>query len=258
MSRKYDKNIVEEMELIRKNPMARDLFEQFSMLVQAYGGDTMMIASDLVCRKPCSGRLVPAFKMADGLINTFGRCTFAGFLQVVEAWGRHQQGGDPSEALYFGEELLNWAVQLPITFGSDPGDLNREDPMSRGEYLDYLDSLDGDVWNGVPINVEWDIPKVQVVEKSVVDHPIDARLIPQPAIEHKPYVSVYEGDFDKDFAEFKEHQYYKDFRLAVLQHDVKFEERSAKMEVIQRNIGAAEFARIAAIAKEAYRRGHFK
>lgn len=71
-------------------------------------------------------------------------------------------------------------------------------------------------------------------------------------------MSVYEGDFDKDFAEFKEHQYYKDFRLAVLQHDVKFEERSAKMEVIQRNIGAAEFARIAAIAKEAYRRGHFK
>ena len=254
MSRKYDKNIVEEMELIRKNPMTRDLFEQFSMLVQAYSGDTMMIASDLICRKPCSERLTAAFKMAGDLINAYGRCTFAGFLQVVEAWGRHQQGSDPSEALYFGEELLNWAVQLPVSFAGDPGDLKCRNPMSRGE---YLDSLGSDVWEGTHINTDWDVPKVPVCAKSGVDRPIDARLIPPQVIEPKSHSSRYKGDFDKDFAEFKEHKYYKDFRLAALHKDGRVT-CSPLTDRIRRLMSRDEFDRCVAISTEASIRGHFK
>jgi hypothetical protein len=254
MSRKYDKNIVEEIELIRKNPIARDLFEQVSIVVQAYGGDTMMIASDLVCRKACSDRMAPAYKMADDLINAFGRCTFAGFLQVVEAWGRHQQGSDPSEALYFGEELLNWAIQLPVQFGEDPGDLSCEDPLNRGEFLEHLTD---DVWAGIPINVLWDVPKIPVCEKSGVARPIDVRPILRLATEHEPYLSTYEGDFDKDFAEFKDHQYYKDFRLAAVQRGGAFEYMD-QIHRVKRLLSHKDFARCVAITTEAIKRGHFK
>lgn len=252
MSRKYDKNIVEEMELIRKNPLAADIFEQISRLVHMYGGDTMMIASDLVSGKAYSVKMEPAYQCAVELIHIYGRCEFAGFLQVVEAWGRHNSGSDPSLALYFGEELLPWAATLPLHPMSDPGDIRRENVLDRG---DTLETLDQDLWAGVTIPTNWDIAKAITARPPSLMNAIPAQHLSIKSIAYEP---TYEGDFDKDFAEFKDHQYYKDFRLAVLQHNVNFEHWSAKMEVIQRNIGGAEFKRVCAIAKEAYHRGHFK
>lgn len=254
MARKYDKDITVEIELIRKNRIARDVFEQVSHLVRAYEGDTMMIASDLVCRKACSDRMVPAFKVAEELISVYGRCTFAGFLQVVEAWGRFKQGSDPSEALYFGEELINWAVQLPSRFGEDRGDMTREDLLDRGDILEHLGD---DEWEGTRINVDWDIPSIPVCAKSGAGRLIDARLIPAAKLEYTPPVSDYEGDFDQDLEWLKDNQYYKHFKLAAGRQG-GVECPGSGLHVAKLNMLAADYTRAVKVTIEANKRGIFK
>lgn len=254
MARKYDKDISVEIELIRKNFMAKDLFEQVSQVVAVYGGDTMMIASDLVCNKPCQPRLQVAYEEALDLITTHGRCTFAGFLQVVEAWGRYKHGSDPKEALYFGEELINWAVQLPVEYGRDPGDFLREDPMDRGEFLEHLDD---DVWQGTPIDTSWDVPKIPFCEKSGVDRPIDARLIPVHESQPVEYVSAYKGDFDKDLKWLKDHQYYKHFKLAAGRRGL-LDGYGSGLHVAKMNMLTEDYERALAVTHEAYKRRIFK
>jgi len=255
MARKYDKDIGAEIELIRKNLMAKDLFEQISKVVIAYSGDTMMIASDLVCGKPCNTRLQFAYNCAAELITIYGRCTFAGFLQVIEAWGRHKHGSDPKEALYFGEELLQWAMRCPLEFGSDPGDLTREDPMDRGDFLEHLGD---DVWAGVPMNILWDIPEIPVCEQSAVTQPFAAQWVPtyaSPVLEHK---SSYEGDFDKDLGWLKDHQYYKHFRLAAGRQGCRADDYGSGLYIAKMNMLTKDYERALAVTHEAYQRRIFK
>lgn len=229
MSRKYEHDIVKEMGLVVKNALAIDAFKDIGQLVVMYQGDYMMIASDLVSGKACAPQMEPAYQRAVELIMYHGRCTFAGFLQLVEANNLHANGKDPSEALYFGEELLQWAARVELDgFSYDPTDSQREDVLDRGDILKYLDT---DVFS-MPI---WHVQEIW--DPKSITH--------------------YEGDIDVDLAALKDHQYWKDFRLAIYKRGRRYGVDD-KVVVIARVLGSVEYRRICQILDVAIERGLIK
>ena len=226
MSRKYEHDIVKEMNLVVKNALALNAFKDIGQLVVMYQGDYMMIASDLACGKACSPQMEPAYQRAVELIIHHGRCTFAGFLQLIEANNLHANGKDPSEALYFGEELLQWTARQEGEFPlHDPTDIQRDDILDRGDILKYL---------GV------DVYRMPIWEVQEIWGPTS--------------ITHYEGDIEVDFPVLKEHQYWKDFRLAIHKRGRRYDVDD-KIVTIARVLGGVEYRRICQIIDVAIERG---